>query len=345
MAVCLFFLSIPSKSALRGYRTARYVMGAAYLFYAICVCVEYHVIGVAGDSLSRPIIMTIATVQALLFTYTLITLISLNFVTFRRMLFELLPIVVMSIALFSACLFFSEDVALWMFGLFGLFYASLLVRYVFLFRREYHRYELQMDKFFSDDDSRRLLWVKRSFYVALAIGVLALIYALLPVATVAAVFMTIVIVFYTVFGVRFINYALQFQTIEVAITNSSMVTEDEENKVDEGLMQRIDSLMEQDKLFCKSDLSVLDVAERLGERPRTVSAVISAFRQINFKTYINEFRVQEAKRLLDEDRRNVRTIDAIASEAGFANRSTFYRVFKQSQGISPTAYRLKDSQH
>ncbi|MBR1551764.1 MAG: AraC family transcriptional regulator [Muribaculaceae bacterium] len=37
---------------------------------------------------------------------------------------------------------------------------------------------------------------------------------------------------------------------------------------------------------------------------------------------------------------NARTIDAIASEAGFANRSNFYRVFKRAQGISPTDYRL-----
>ena len=52
----------------------------------------------------------------------------------------------------------------------------------------------------------------------------------------------------------------------------------------------------------------------------------------------------EAKRLLDEDQDNARTIDAIACEAGFANRSSFYRVFKRSQNISPTDYRLTPDQ-
>ncbi|MBQ4138815.1 MAG: AraC family transcriptional regulator, partial [Muribaculaceae bacterium] len=105
------------------------------------------------------------------------------------------------------------------------------------------------------------------------------------------------------------------------------------------LMQRIDELMRQDKLFRKSDLSVSDIAQRLGENPRTVSAAINAGRQVNFKTYINEFRVEEAKRLLDEDSANRRTVDAIGAEVGFAHRSSFYRVFKRSQGISPTDYR------
>ena len=61
---------------------------------------------------------------------------------------------------------------------------------------------------------------------------------------------------------------------------------------------------------------------------------------MNFKSYINEYRVDEAKRLLDEDKYLVRTIDAIAGETGFTNRSSFYRVFKRSQGISPSDYRM-----
>ena len=67
-----------------------------------------------------------------------------------------------------------------------------------------------MSEYFSDGESHRLLWVKRSFYISLAVGVLALVYALVPMATIGTAFMMIVIVFYMAFGVRFINYALQF---------------------------------------------------------------------------------------------------------------------------------------
>ena len=344
MSVCLFFLYIPPKAALRNYRMARYVMGTAYLFYAICIYMEYHVFNAEDiDTLARPIILFVACFQAFLFTYTLITLIRLNYVTLHKVLLEVTPIVIMTGALFVAYMLYPGAVAQWVFWLSAVFYVGLLVRYVVLFTGEYRRYEMQMDNFFSDEDSRRLHWVKRSFFISLAVGVLALVYALLPIAPFGLVFMVIVIIFYTAFGVRFINYALQFQWIETAITNDNALTDDMPQQV-EGymeLMLRVDALMQQDKLYRKSDLSINDIAERLGERARAISSTISTTRQMNFKTYVNEFRVLEAKRLLDEDKENGRTIDAIASESGFTGRTNFYRVFKRSQGISPTDYRLR----
>lgn len=341
LAVCLFFLYIPPKAALRNYRIARFVMGAAYLFYAACIYIEYHVFDTSDNSaLMKPIIMFIACFQAFLFTYTMITLIRANYLTLRQALIELAIIILLSIVLITVYLHYGGTAASWATWIYIAFYIALLTRYVLLFSKEYNRYENQMDNYFSDDDTRRLYWVKRSFYISLAIGVLALFYALFPTMPVGIFFMTIVVVFYAAFGVRFINYVLHFQSIEAAMAPEQNAVDEENLEADNELMQRIDLLMESEKLYRKSDLSVSDIAQHLGERPRGVSATINACRGTNFKTYINEFRVEEAKRLINEDKNNNRTIDAIASEAGFTNRSSFYRVFKRSQGISPTDYRL-----
>lgn len=341
MALCLFFLHFPQKTALRNYRHARYIMGAAYLFYALCIYLEYHVFGAENDKLlARPIILTIASFQAYLFTHTLITLLRLNNLKLRKLAIEASIITAMTVALFVAHIFYNETAAQWAFWIYVVLYVALLARYVIIFRNEYEQYASQMDNYFSDEDTRRLHWVKRSFYVSLAVGVLALLYALLPVAPVALVFMAVVIVFYATFAVRFINYALHFHSIEAAITSETQEPDGSLPPADNELMNRIESLMLQDKLYRKCDLSVNDLATLLGEHPRIVSSTINAMRQVNFKTYINDYRVKEAIRLLDEDKHNQRTIDAIASESGFANRSTFYRAFKNSQGISPTDYRL-----
>ena len=322
MAVCLIFLYIPPKAALRNYRVARYVMGGAYLFYALCISLEYNVFNASESAaLTQPIILFIACFQAFLFTYTMITLIRINYVPLQQVVMELAVIVVISVALFVLRLCYPGTVAQWASWIYMAFYIAMLVRYVLMFNREYRLYESQMDNFYSDEDTRRLYWVKRSFYISLAVGVLALLYA--------------------AFGVRFINYVLHFQSIETAITASVEEASLDED-IDNEMMQRIDTLMTEEKLYRKSDLSVADIAERLGGRAREVSMVISACRQVNFKTYINEYRVVEAMRLLNEDKSNKRTIDAIASEAGFANRSSFYRVFKRSQGISPTDYRMSN---
>lgn len=339
MTICLFFLHIPPKAALRNYRHARLIMGSAYLLYAICIYLEYHVFeGSGSNTLTRPIILTIACYQAFLFTYTLITLIRINYVTLRRLVIEGSVITIMTIGLLVASICYSGTVAQWAFWIYAAFYLVMLTHFVIVFFREHKHYASLMDNYFSDEDSRRLHWVKRSFLVSLGVGILALLYALLPVEAVALLFVTVAIVFYAAFGVRFINYALHFNSFESAIVTESEAQDEEPAQLE--LIERIDALMQQEKLYRKCDLSVNDLAQRLGEQPRTISAAINASKQTNFKTYINELRVLEAKALLDEDKSNSRTIDAIASESGFSNRSSFYRVFKRSQGISPTDYRL-----
>lgn len=341
MAVCFVFLHIPRKAALRGYRLARKVMGAAYVFYALCIMLEYHAFA-PGESvaLARPIILFVACFQAFLFTYTFITLIRLHYVTARMVALELAVIVSVSAAVFSCYVTLDEGLRRWTIVGFVVFYAAQLVRYVWMFRHEYKQFKEQMDNFYSDPHSQHMQWVWRSFAASLAVGVLALVYALVPRPPVDLVFIVVVVVFYVSFGVRFINYALQFRHIETAITITTEPDAGDTQQADRELMQRIDQLLEQEKLFRRSDLSVLDIATMLNERPRLVSTVIGACRNMNFKTYINGFRINEAKRLLDEDKSNMRTIDAIASEAGFSNRSTFYRVFKHTQGESPSDYRL-----
>lgn len=340
LSVYLFFLYIPPRVALRSYRVARYVMGAAYLVYALCIYLEHNILSDAeGKALARPIILTVACFQAYLFTYTLINLISLNYLKLRNLLIELAIIIAITVTFFSIHIIYPGTGSMWAFVTFALVYIALLARYVLLFNREYKHYTSLMDNYYSDDETRRLQWVKRSFYISLAVGVMALLYALMPTEAVGLVFISIVIVFYVVFGVRFINYALHFDFIESAITTDD-ADHEESTEVDNELMRRIDELMESKKLFRKSDLSVNDIARKLNERPRAVSAAINACRGTNFKTYINEFRVEESKRLINEDKSNNRTIDAIASEAGFTNRSSFYRVFKRSQGVSPTDYRM-----
>ena len=53
-------------------------------------------------------------------------------------------------------------------------------------------------------------------------------------------------------------------------------------------------------------------------------------------TYLNRYRVQQAKALLElEDR----SITEVAREVGFSDSSYFARVFRREVGVSPSAYR------
>jgi len=59
----------------------------------------------------------------------------------------------------------------------------------------------------------------------------------------------------------------------------------------------------------------------------------------NFKTYINEFRIQEAcRRLSDIEHYGNMTIQAIYEAVGFQSAASFIAAFKRSMGMTPSTY-------
>lgn len=348
LSICLFFFSIPEKAGLDNYRIARRVMGYAYLLYSLGLFMKHY--GISENEnplLFRLLILIISYSQALLFTYTLITLVNIKFVNIGRVMKEVLPVAVVSAGMFLLYAHASAAVFKVALHVFDLFYLLALFRYVILFRRQYCSYVAQMDSFFSNEESRRLQWVSVSFYAALGIGILALVYAVFPTEVATLVFMSIALVFYAVFGIRFVNYAFSFQSFEKAIENECVTTETEDPAPDEKeleLISRIDTLMAEQQPFRNPDLSVEEIAAMLDKKYRSVSEAINRCRGMNFKTYVNGFRVAEAVRLMTEDKGNRLTIDAIAYDSGFTDRSNFYRVFKKHKGISPSDFRKKDRQ-
>lgn len=91
-------------------------------------------------------------------------------------------------------------------------------------------------------------------------------------------------------------------------------------------------------LYVQPDLTIEDVAVRVGELSRTVSAAINTSMGICFKKWVNTYRVEKAKRLIAEDYLQDHVIDALAEACGFANRVSFYRAFKRLTGQSPTNF-------
>lgn len=105
------------------------------------------------------------------------------------------------------------------------------------------------------------------------------------------------------------------------------------------IMEGIDKAMSEKKLFKRADLTLDALAEETGFNRYYVSGALNRCTGGNFSSYVNEYRVKEAIRIMSERDGNGLTIDGIAFEAGFDNRVSFYRVFKKMTGLSPTDFR------
>jgi AraC-like DNA-binding protein len=94
-------------------------------------------------------------------------------------------------------------------------------------------------------------------------------------------------------------------------------------------------VMENEKLYLRPKLKLAELADEVGLHPQQASQVINQSANLSFYDYVNNYRVEEAIKLLQEDKL---TIIDIGAEAGFNSTATFYKYFRRITGKSPKRY-------
>jgi AraC-like DNA-binding protein len=97
--------------------------------------------------------------------------------------------------------------------------------------------------------------------------------------------------------------------------------------------------MERDRCYRDPDLALPELATRLGTTPHKLSEVLNAQLEQSFYDSVNGYRVREVQQRLTEHRSDALTLLSLASDAGFASKSTFNSVFKKVAGVTPSEYR------
>ncbi len=111
-----------------------------------------------------------------------------------------------------------------------------------------------------------------------------------------------------------------------------------QDKIDE-LMEKIEGLMENEKLYQETELTLQQLAQKLNVPTYQVSQALNEGMKKNFYDLVNNYRVDEAKRLLSDTTNRNYTILSIGFEAGFNSKTTFNTVFKKFTGFTPTEFR------
>ena len=88
-------------------------------------------------------------------------------------------------------------------------------------------------------------------------------------------------------------------------------------------------------LFLDPELTVEKVGQHTHLAPRLISAVLNQYLHKNFNGFINEYRVEEVKRRINNPGYEHLTLTGIALECGFNSQATFQRAFRQQTGMSP----------
>jgi AraC-like DNA-binding protein len=98
-------------------------------------------------------------------------------------------------------------------------------------------------------------------------------------------------------------------------------------------------LFEQEQIFKNPDLKITDIASKLSTNRTYISNIINNDYACSFSTFVNRYRVEEAKKALLKDENCGYCLEHISSQIGFGSLHTFIRVFKEITGSTPGRYR------
>jgi len=227
----------------------------------------------------------------------------------------------------------------WLFTIiFGIFLNLFCLVFVGLVIARIYSYHKKYLNFFSNTQKVNLNWIK---YTSIIIAVnyvfqlvtipflfeqhqKDLVYFIDSIVTVVSVY------WISIFGINQVHLPVAYQVFEstkaVAVTNPDD-------------FEKIEAVIATSKIFKNPNLTVVDLSEMVQLHPKKVSQAINQYSNKNFNHFVNQFRIEEAKRLLADDAYDNLTIEAIAKEAGFNSKSVFNTLFKNETGTTPKAFK------
>lgn len=123
---------------------------------------------------------------------------------------------------------------------------------------------------------------------------------------------------------------VEAESIESNISSAVVLSDDLTQ-----MFSTIESIMIEQKLFLNSNLTIYELAKAAKISSRKISQSINQVKSQNFSEWVNSYRIEKAKGLLQEISSSNYTIEGIGYDSGFNSRSAMYLAFKKITGQSP----------
>ncbi len=343
MALVFIAIPLPNHEGLREYKNSLKILALSFITVAFCTA------AMETDFFSSVFIATSYT-QLILFTLSLIVLINPKKIKIRYVLKSSTPLIFF--VLINIVLNYylqTPEIANWqdlklnithptivIRALFLLSYIAQLIYSILLFKNEFSHFNVKLNNFFTDDFKPRLKWIKISFYSSVSIGVVVIFATLLPSLTFNILFEIGTILFYVGFGLLFIQYPRFYPKIKSIL--SEQIHPVKSNNSITWSMAKESIIAHQ--LHIKQGVTIEDVAKHLKTSRNSISALINREAGVNFNSWINELRINDAKQIMCED--PSLPIAQISEMVGFSEPSNFSKQFKLVTQHSPKQWRQKN---
>jgi AraC-like DNA-binding protein len=104
------------------------------------------------------------------------------------------------------------------------------------------------------------------------------------------------------------------------------------------LILEMDAIMDQHRPFLNSGYSIKNLADDLHIHSYQLSGILNQHLGKNFNNYLNKYRVEHGKELIQRGDINNLNLKGLAQKCGFNNRNSFTAAFKKHTGYTPSIY-------
>jgi AraC-like DNA-binding protein len=105
------------------------------------------------------------------------------------------------------------------------------------------------------------------------------------------------------------------------------------------LKEKILNILVMQKKYKDKNYSAKRLAEDLGTNTRYVSAVVNVRFHMNYTSFVNKYRIEEAMSILVDKRYQNLRVEEVSDMVGFANRQSFYASFFRHTSMTPREYK------
>lgn len=355
VGVILLMLSIPFTNEWKQFRTVRLCLAFTCLVlsasdFASCFALDSH----QDAQLFSTLTLIVASCQAMLFTTASLVFVQSPRVHRRSVLTQLGVITAVGVSLLVSQYRFP--------GLYPYLFATAIAAYIaqitlytLTFRKDYKSCVQQLEAFYDEDEQGRMRWISRCFYSALAVGIVALFFCMIPYSSITYdLFVFTYTIYYVYIAGCVVNYRIkagfiinarrehqQEQEEKQAIPKTEEVAAEEET-APQTVLDWADKLriaLERwvaEKKFIETDSNPDKVAKELGTTKSLLNCYFAKYEHITFREWRTRLRIKEAERILREE--DV-VLPALHELVGVSDKSNFHKHFKQLTGMTPNEYR------
>ncbi len=205
------------------------------------------------------------------------------------------------------------------------------------------RYNKKIANFYSDLKSKSLNWVNLLLYSIILTSIASTVFNVLGRATfedsVYLLLFPSLIFSILLFLIGFQGYMQNHNIVDL---EKDLEVQNEVNMKDYAhnhLKDELIKLFVKDQLFKQNDLKITNVCKLLNTNRTYVSNLINKDFNCTFVEFVNNYRIEEAKKLLSDLSLKNYSLNYISELSGFGSLNTFIRIFKQKEGITPGRFR------